>query len=321
MQIRVTSGTRTSSRLVSVIFTIVGLGLLGGAATAYYYLVQRPLTWPTTDAVVVSSRVVNPKGPSDHQPEIVFRLASDGREVPTVANWSSGSYDMVRSYVDRYPAGATITVAVNPEDPADVRYELGASFANLIVPGAIGAMGVLFTAIGLFTLIGRTAPDGADVSRGAPSWVSTLFIAIALVIGGIAVWLLNNDNALSWPTVDAEVVESRIITGSSSSSRNRGSTPTYDVQVTFGYTVDGKPFSSQTASGSSTSSRSSAESRLTTYSPGTRHEIRYRPDDPNVIQFEVTPFKVYLLPGGMLAMSAVFLFFGVLSRTFLTPRR
>jgi hypothetical protein len=282
VQISVASARRSSSPLVSAIFTMIGLGLLGGAATAYYYFVQRPLTWPTTDAVVVSSRVVNPKGPSDHQPEIVFRLTSDGRDVRTIANWSSGSYDMVRSYVDRYPAGATVTVAVNPDDPADVRYDLGASFANLIVPGVIGAMGVLFTAIGLFTLLGRTPPAGPAASRGAPSWVSTLFTAIGLVIGGIGVWLLSGDTALSWPTVDAGVVESRIITTSSSSSN--------------------------------------AESRLASYAAGSRHLIRYRPDDPNVIRFEVTPFKVYALPGGMLAMSAIFLFFGVLSRRFLTPR-
>ena len=320
MQIRVTSARQSSSRLVSVIFTLVGVGLLAGAATAYYYIVQRPLTWPTTDAVVIASRVVNPKGPTDHQPEIVFQLANDMREVRTIANWSSGSYDMVRSYVDRYPAGASVTVAVNPDDPTDVRYELGASFANLIVPGAIGGMGVLFTAIGLFTLLGRTPPAGSEASRGTIRWVSVLFIALGLVIGAIGAWLASGDTPLSWPAVDADVVESRIITSSSSSSRNRSSSTMYDIQVTFSYTVDGKPFTGQTVSGSSSSSRSRAEGRLATYAVGSRHSIRHRPNDPNVIQFEVSPFNVYLLPGGMLAMGAIFLFFGVLSRKFL-PRR
>lgn len=297
-----------------MIVTTVGVGLLAGAAAAWYFIVQRPLAWPQTDATVVSSRVVNPKGPSDHQPEIVFHLEIDARTVATIASWSSSSYDVVRAYVDRYPPGSTHTVAVNPDNPNDVRYDLGASFANLILPGVLGGMGALFTGIGLFTLLARQPSGSVETSPATLARVSLLFLAIGVLIASIGAWSFTRETPLSWPAADAAAVESRVIQGRSSSSRSGSSSPVYDIQVTFSYTVDGTPFRSQTASGSSSSSRATAEGRLAAYSPGSRHTIRYRPDDPNVIAFEVARSKVYVLPGALLAIGVVFLAFGLMTR-------
>jgi hypothetical protein len=311
VQISESRARPVGSRVVSLIVLIVGLGLLGGAAAAYYYIVQRPLAWPKADAVVVSSRVVNPKGPSDHQPEIVFRLAPDAREVRTIAPWSSGSYDMVRAYVDPFPAGTALPVAVNPADPSDVRHELGPTFTNVIVPGVIGLMGVIFAGVGVIALLWRPRSEAA-AGRATLRWVSALFIVIGLIIGGIGAWLFTGETPLSWPTIEAEALGGAV-REESSSSPSRSSQRTYDIQVTFRYMVNGQAITSQTTSGSGSSSRSAAESRLEAYSPGSRHVIRYRPDDPNVIRFEVTPFKVYVLPGALVAMGVVFAGLGVLT--------
>jgi hypothetical protein len=264
------SSARPGSRLVSLIVVAIGLGLLGGGAAAYYYIVQRPLTWPTTDAVVVSSRVVNPRGPTDHQPEIVFLLASDMREVRTIPSWSSGSYDMVRAYVERFPAGTALSVAVNPVNPSDVRYELGPTFTNLILPGVLGLMGFIFASVGLVTL--RQPRTGANAGRGTLRWVSAVFTVIGLTVGGIGAWLFTLETPLSWPTVSAEAVEGTV-REVGSSSRGRNSERTYVVQVTFRYTIDGKTITSQTTSGSGFSSRRTAESRLATYAPDARHPL------------------------------------------------
>ena len=45
---------------VEHVFLVVGLAMLAGAWVAYDLTVRRPRTWPQTDALVVSSRVVNP---------------------------------------------------------------------------------------------------------------------------------------------------------------------------------------------------------------------------------------------------------------------
>ena len=131
-----------------LVFGLVDLGLLAGGGATYYFLIQRPLTWPRADAVVVSSRVVNPKRPSQYQPELVFRIEGNAaREVTVVPNWSSSSHDMVRSYVDGYPAGRTVSVAINPADASDVRHELGVTLLNVIVPAVLGLMGLFFLGI------------------------------------------------------------------------------------------------------------------------------------------------------------------------------
>ena len=105
---------------------VVGLALLGGSGASYYYGVQRPLSWPRTQAVVVSSRVINPRDPNQYTPELVLRLERGERrdQVTLTGSWSSASYDTVKSHVDRYPSGSSTEVAVNPEDDTDVRYEL-----------------------------------------------------------------------------------------------------------------------------------------------------------------------------------------------------
>ena len=294
------SGARPGSRLVSLIVVAVGLGLLGGGAAAYYYIVQRPLTWPTTDAVVVSSRVVNPLGPTDHQPEIVFLLASEMREVRTIPSWSSGSYDMVRAYVERFPAGTAMPVAVNPADPSDVRYELGPTFTNMILPGVLGLMGLIFASVGLVTL--RRPRTGANAGRGTLRWVSALFTVIGLTLGGIGAWLFTLETPLSWPTVNAEAVEGTV-REVGSSSRGRNSERTYVIQVTFRYTIDGKTITSQTTSGSGFSSRRHRRiaprhlrARLDATTSATAPRI------PTSSASTVTRFSVYVLPGALLAM-------------------
>jgi hypothetical protein len=75
--------------------------------------------------------------------------------------------------------------------------------------------------------------------------------------------------------------------------------------VTFAYAVGGTRYTSTTASGASTS-EGNAEARLGAYAPGSRHRIRHRPDDPNVIRFEVSAFRERVLAIAMAAMGLIF---------------
>lgn len=286
-----------------------GLVLLAGAAWAYYALITRPLSWPRVEASVVSSRVVNPTGPTEHRPEIVFELPAGDtrRRITMVASWSSSSYDVVRRYVDGYPPGARVDVAVNPSDPDDVRHELGPTIANLMVPGILGVMGAIFAATGAASVLWRRRAASPAGPPRSLRWVAMLFVAIGVVVGSVGVWLWSLGTALDWPEVDATVVEATVIQVGSSSSTSKGpSRPAHDIQVTFAYVVDGVRIVSRTVSGDSNTSRSSAAARLGAYAPGSRHRVRHRPDDPNVVRFEVAAFKERILPLALLLMGLVF---------------
>jgi hypothetical protein len=286
----------------------VGLALLAGAAWAYYALITRPLSWPRVAARVVSSRVVNPTNPTEHRPEIVFELSESGRlrQVTTVATWSSSGYDVVRRYVDRYPAGALVDVAVNPSDPDDIRCELGPTLTNLIVPGILGALGAIFAVIGAVSAFYRTrAQQPTDTTRTV-RWVSRVFVAIGIVIACAGAWLWSRGTALDWPEVDATVVDGRVIYVGSSSTGKGSSRPAYDIQVTFTYQAGGQRVTSRTVSGDSNASRSSAEARLLAYTPGSHHRVRHRPHDPNVVRFEVTAFRERVLSIALVLMGVLF---------------
>lgn len=300
-------------------FLVVGAALIAAAAYAWHAIVTRPLSWPTVEARVVSARVVNPHDPGQHKPEIVFEL-DDGRgprRVTTVPSWSSGSYDAVRSYVDGYPAGARVVVAVNPADDRDVRHELGPTLTNAILPGILALMGAIFALTGVATMLWRRRPGSAGSARTL-RWVSALFIAIGLGTGALGGWLWSRGTAFDWPEVEATVVDGVVIQVASTTTRKGPSRPAYDIQVAFAFEAAGVHVTSRTTSGDSSASRAAAEGRLRRYQPGSRHRIRHRPGDPNVIRFEVSAFRERVLPVGLTLMGVVFLGFGVMAR-FLRP--
>jgi len=183
-----------------MIFLVIGVGLLLGAAYAYDRIVRQPRAWPQSDALVVSSRVINPRGPAHYAPELIFRLgeAESTRDVRIAPPWSSSSYNVVQSHVERFPSGARVNVAVNPADPSDVRYDLTLSVENLLVTGALGLLGLVFAGIGVIAgrfwrprlpdwstplalEPGRTASDATRVARR----VGMAFVLIGVIIVAI----------------------------------------------------------------------------------------------------------------------------------------
>ena len=117
-----------------------------------------------------------------------------------------------------------------------------------------------------------------------------------------------------WPQVEGHVLESSVVSRSSSSSGS-GSGRYYDTTVKFRYTVNGVTYENSTTYGVGSSSRSSAAARAAAYAPGTRHRIWHRPDDPNLIRFDLeSPLTVFALSGGLMLMGVVFLTFGGVMR-------
>jgi hypothetical protein len=313
---------------VEFVFLIIGAGLLAGAIYAYDRIVVQPRSWPQAAALVVSSRVINPGGPDKYAPELVFRVDRGGsaRDVTITPSWTSSSYAVVRSHIERFPAGRQIDVAVNPGNPGDLRYDLTLSAENLIVPGVLGLLGAVFAAIGALTLrgrrarapaqpwdvpvdAGRVADQGARTARG----VGLTFVLIGLLIAAIGAAMARSDLAMlrSWPQIEGRVVESHVVPVASRSSSRRGSNrPAYDTSVRFRYSVNDVTLENATTYGTGTS-RSNAEARARAYAPGTVHRIWYRPDDPNLIRFDLdNTFSVFVLSGAMVLMGAIFMGLG-----------
>jgi hypothetical protein len=305
------------------VFIVVGVALAAGAAYWYYAGVYVPTTWPQVRSSIVSSRIINPGGPNKFTPEITFRYAVRGVPYDTVVvpSWTSSSYDMVRAHVDRFPAGSSGFVAVNPDDPRDIRYEIGASLSTLIGPGVLGLLGVIFGGIGVGTLY-WSARDARSPARRQPKddgrlWrrVGGAFGTIGLIVLTVGLWMVWSDAAMlrDWPSVEAEVVASSVVAAarSGSSGRRLGSSTMYDTQVTFRYEVAGRPFENATTYGISSSDPSYARNRAQTYAPGTRHTIRHRPGDPNIIRFDMdSTLAVFALAGGLTLMGLVFVGLG-----------
>ena len=297
---------------------VVGLTLLGGSGATYYYRVQRPLTWPRTQAVVVSSRVINPRDPNQYTPELVLRLQKGERrdQVTLTGSWSSSWYETVKRHVDRYPPGSSTEVAVNPEDDADVRYELGPTVANLLVPGVLAVLGILFAGAGIgLSMRATRRPDSTAAGRRQGlGTVATAFGAIGIVSLVLGAWMVSRDLAMlrSWPAVDAEAIAVQTVS-TRSSVGNRPSTLIYDVQVTFRYVVNDTRFQSQATSGLGSASRRRRDELLQQFAAGTHHRIRHRPDDPNVIRHGLDySFRTFMLSGGMALMGLIFIGFAAI---------
>lgn len=298
---------------IQTVFLVIGLGLLTGAAYAYDRMVRQPRTWPQRDALIVSSRVINPRGPAHYAPELIFRLPdrSSTRDVRVTPSWSSSSYGVIERHVAQFPAGARVAVAVNPEDPSDVRYDLGLSMGNLIVPGVLGLLGAAFAIIGL--VAGRSSPT-VTRSGQLPRWFAPTFVVIGLVIGAVGVMMVRSGltTLRTWPRVDGLVLESRVVDAPGVSRGSGPSRAAYDTSVTFRYVVNGVTLESATAYGGKRT-RARAERRAREYAPGTVHPIWHRPDDPRVIRFDLgSKMAVFMLPGAMVMMGLVFTGFAVL---------
>lgn len=128
-------------------------------------------------------------------------------------------------------------------------------------------------------------------------------VGLGLLIPG---WFTGNRQYTilkKWPSVDAEVTQSRVAHYQSTSSRSSSSSTMYQAEIEFRYSVGGKPYVTPATTNYSTSSYTEMKHKVDAYAPGTHHLIRYNPVDPNDIRFDVGyTFGFFLLPvifGGM----------------------
>ena len=150
--------------------------------------------------------------------------------------------------------------------------------------------------------------------RGVNKLVGGIFTVVGLALLGTGWWAGNRQYTIlkSWPTLEAEVTNSRVTHHVSHDSRRSTDTTMYEAEIEFRYTVDGRQFTTPSTPGYSTSSYSEMKRMADTYTPGTRHTIRYNPADPNDIRFNAGyNFGFFFLPVLLGGMGVVFTGLGI----------
>jgi len=116
------------------------------------------------------------------------------------------------------------------------------------------------------------------------------FIVMAVLFVGLAAWIGYPSYRImhSWPAVDADVIDSKAYSTITRWRSNQGRLVTvYGTLVQFHYTVNGREYSSQIDIGYHSSVVGEMEGWARRFVPGTRHRIRYFPEDPNRISLAV----------------------------------
>ena len=110
---------------------------------------RRSAAWPRTPGTILEARVVRQGNASSPRLTYRYRLGAEGRvghrlwvgpsSVAVTGDWADG-------VVARYPVGATVQVAVDPDDPAYAVLEPGPRALHwllLVVAAAMLVVGVL----------------------------------------------------------------------------------------------------------------------------------------------------------------------------------
>ena len=137
--------------LYPLILISVALGGLGISIWGWRILQasKRVAQWPTVPGRIEVSALS--AADNDLLPDIRYRYQVDGQPYQSRFEFPSGTHPLPefnRSYVEKYPVGANVTVYYNPQQPTDSTLEPGAQGDWMIL-----ALGILLTIGGVGALL------------------------------------------------------------------------------------------------------------------------------------------------------------------------
>ena len=306
-----TKNPAKSQRVVLGILLAIGLIIfLIGLLQGFVQLVNIHL--PTIKARVTNNRVVSVSdgdSPTSYQPEIEFRYTVRGKEYvsKTLATTNSTSYPVAKRASDSYSPGSEHVIHYNPANPGEIYSNAGYTLDFFSLPLALLGVGAVFIAVSLWFGIPRKAAKQFDQKfvQKLFGWVFAL-LGVGLLL--IAVWTAyaTSRREKTWRAVDAQVTASRVHRYfRQGDGRHRGSLY-FEMIAEFRYSAVGREYVSP-ASLDFTSSKEANQARAL-YAPGSRHEIRYNPGDPNDILFYVD--SSWLASYIFFGVAVVFVLFG-----------
>jgi Protein of unknown function (DUF3592) len=115
-----------------------------------------------------------------------------------------------------------------------------------------------------------------------------VFMVVGVILLGCSGWLIKRRQEVLklWPSIDAEVIESKVERFTTYSMHSSVEVPMYRAQFVFRYIVNGESHVAFSASRRGTSNFANAKQEADLFRPGTHHEIRYNPQKPNDISYD-----------------------------------
>jgi len=140
--------------MISAVFLVLGLGLLGGAGYDVYrrYTILR--SWPSVEAVVLDSELYRHRNDFVRRSgrTVLFGYTVNGEEYKSlVSSLYVRGYKAQRKFSDKYAPGSRHSIRYNPENPKDIRFEVDYRF--FFVPVVLGFIGVVFSGLGLIFML------------------------------------------------------------------------------------------------------------------------------------------------------------------------
>lgn len=156
-------------KVVSLVLKIIGGSILFGgllflAGTGWsgyhrYVILER---WQQVDATVtqcrMNSRQETNRDSDEHRTttttiytlELALRYSVAGREytTPAKSSYGTGVYAVMLHQTQEYAVGTHHSIRYNPEDPNQIRYDVGLNMGFLMTPLLLGIFGVVFTLLG-----------------------------------------------------------------------------------------------------------------------------------------------------------------------------
>lgn len=152
------------SRIVALVFALLGMGAL----SASYFFGRKQIeilqSWPVVTAEVVNSEITSKRDSDDNSTlygaEVTFRFAWNGSEATATGDrgYRSSSYNSMRRVVEKFAPGTRHPLWVNPQNPADVRFNAGYSLEFFGVPLFVAGFGLVFFVVAIAAIRKKDFP-------------------------------------------------------------------------------------------------------------------------------------------------------------------
>jgi hypothetical protein len=143
--------------IIFAAFLVAGLGLLGGAGYSGYRRYTILKSWPSVEALVLDSELYRHRNDFMRKSgrTVLFGYTVNGEEYKSFVSspYVSRSYKVQQEFAEKYAPGSRHSIRYNPENPNDIRFEVGYGIRFFFWPVLLGFMGVVFSGLGVVMML------------------------------------------------------------------------------------------------------------------------------------------------------------------------
>ncbi len=143
---------RVLFKFLALASVLLALACVVIAAPSYYQCYRILKTWPTATGTVVRSLVVpkeDERGGWLYAAQLAFTYEAEGREYVGEYEFPHYSTEAGRKQkqLARFPAGSVHQIRYNPENPSDIRIQVGYNIHFFVIPVFITGVALIFVVL------------------------------------------------------------------------------------------------------------------------------------------------------------------------------